>query len=291
MRLALPAGILSLLIFSSFGSFKKAKLKLPGEFVPVPGGTLALGSDKKPLEGFYMSKYEVTNRQYRLFLDEMAPGMAPEEREKIACDSTGWMKHHSYSEPMKKYYFNHPAYQDYPVVNIRYEGALQYCAWLRQKIQKENPGFTITVSLPSKEQQVWAGQGGRSQAMYPWGNFYLRNNKGAFLCNYNRVCDQSIYRDPRSGKPEVRENSLAVSGGLNDGGIYTANVKSYFPNSYGLYNISGNVAEMISEKGICMGGSWNDYGGDVQIRSEATYERSAPTVGFRPVITVTPLTK
>ena len=47
------------------------------------------------------------------------------------------------------------------------------------------------------------------------------------------------------------------------------------------------MGAMIREKGICMGGSWNDYGGDVHICSEATYERSAPTVGFKPVITVT----
>ncbi len=32
------------------------------------------------------------------------------------------------------------------------------------------------------------------------------------------------------------------------------------------------------------GGSWDDYGGDVQIRAEANYEEPAPTIGFRPVI-------
>lgn len=43
---------------------------------------------------------------------------------------------------------------------------------------------------------------------------------------------------------------------------------------------------MIQERGICMGGSWDDYGGDVTTRSEANYKEPAPTIGLRPVIIV-----
>lgn len=46
----------------------------------------------------------------------------------------------------------------------------------------------------------------------------------------------------------------------------------------------GNAAEMINESGIAMGGSWNDYGGDVHIKSEAVYKTAASTIGFRPII-------
>jgi hypothetical protein len=48
----------------------------------------------------------------------------------------------------------------------------------------------------------------------------------------------------------------------------------------------GNAAEMINEKGIAVGGSWNDYGGDIHILSFTNYKGPAPTVGFRPVILV-----
>ena len=48
----------------------------------------------------------------------------------------------------------------------------------------------------------------------------------------------------------------------------------------------GNVAEMIVEKGIGMGGSWNDYGGDVHIRAAVNYQTAAPTIGFRPLIII-----
>ena len=47
----------------------------------------------------------------------------------------------------------------------------------------------------------------------------------------------------------------------------------------------GNVAEMISEKGIALGGSWKDTGYDVRIESTANYTEPSPTVGFRPMMT------
>ena len=43
---------------------------------------------------------------------------------------------------------------------------------------------------------------------------------------------------------------------------------------------------MIADKGIGMGGSWNDYGGDVHIKAEYKYQSISPAVGFRPIIVV-----
>ncbi|MBO7226914.1 MAG: SUMF1/EgtB/PvdO family nonheme iron enzyme, partial [Bacteroidales bacterium] len=36
---------------------------------------------------------------------------------------------------------------------------------------------------------------------------------------------------------------MGVAGDLNDGYVYTAPVRWYFPNDYGLYNMAGNVSE------------------------------------------------
>ncbi|MBC7872630.1 MAG: SUMF1/EgtB/PvdO family nonheme iron enzyme [Ferruginibacter sp.] len=285
------------LLFSSFNIKKKARLKLPQEFVLVPGGTMHVsntdfsGHDfdstkRVSLQSFYISRVEVSNLQYRQFYNEAVAGFSEGEQTKIRCDSTGWRQSISYNEPMVTYYHNHPAYNNYPVVNISQEGAIEYCRWLQQKLQKENPDYTIEVKLPAKNEWIWAAQGGRSQAMFPWGNYYLRNKKGEFLCNFKRVGDQAITRNRQTGKPEVHEQNIVITGGLNDRAFYTAAVKSFYPNDFGLYNMCGNAAEMIAEKGTAMGGSWNDYGGDVQIRAEARYESPLPTVGFRPIIIV-----
>ena len=107
------------------------------------------------------------------------------------------------------------------------------------------------------------------------------------MCNFKRIDDGAIYRNRITGKPEVAERPVEYS----QTSYYTATVKSFYPNDYGLYNMCGNAAEMIIEKGIAMGGSWNDYGGDVQIRAEAKHQGSAPTVGFRPMIRMTEKTK
>ena len=117
--------------------------------------------------------------------------------------------------------------------------------------------------------------------MFPWGNYYLRNKKGEPMCNFKKVNDGSIYRNRQTGKPEIAEFK-----GAGDTKYYTATVKSFIPNDYGLYNMCGNAAEMVEEKGKAAGGSWNDFGGDIHIRAEANYSMSSPTVGFRPLIVV-----
>jgi formylglycine-generating enzyme required for sulfatase activity len=279
---------------SSFTLPKKNKLKLPDEYAHIPAGHVFLFnpeekklSNKVVVEAFHMLKTEITNQQYQQFYNEVAEGLAAEEKSIIACDSTAWSDVVSYGEPLVNNYYRHPAYKNYPVVNISHTAALKYCAWLQQKLQKENPAFNITVALPSKEQWIHAAEGGRKNAMYPWGNFYMRNNRGQFLCNFRRIGDQCITRNRETGKPEIIE----ASGNLKDNAYYTADVKSYFPNDYGLYNMCGNVSEMITEKGTALGGSWNDYGGDVLIRSETSFEKVAPTIGFRPVIMVKEKTK
>lgn len=308
MRRLLLFCIAALLLLSAFDTRKKEKPKLPAEFIYVPAGTYSTwdpddnyyyrGKKKATdsskiisVAGFYMSRYEVSNLQYRQFYNEVSVGMTEEEKEKIACDSLGWRMELNYCEPMVEYYYRHPGYNDYPMSNVSYDGATKYCEWLQQKIQKDNPNFIVEVKIPTRRQWIWAASGGRSQAMYPWGNWYLRNKKGEYLCNFRRVNDHSIVRNKTTGKPEIAADDRGIAGNLSGSAFYTVAVKSFYPNDFGLYNMCGNVAEMIDEKNICVGGSWNDYGGDVQIRAENTYEVSAPTVGFRPLIIVTEKSK
>ncbi len=286
----LPICALTLLvILSSFQAGKKPKL--PDGFEYIPAGTYSLPVYKPSttgdssmiisVQGFYMSKYEVTNKQYREFFAEVSPRLSASDREKIAIDSAGWEQAGIYVEPLRKHYHSHPSFDNYPLVNLSYEGALRYCEWLQQKIQKENPELSVEVRLPSRTEWIWAAMGGRSQSMYPWGNYRLRNKKGEPMCNFKMVGDHAIYRNRKTGRPEVAMPSPGA-----ETSVFTSAVKSFYPNDYGLYNMCGNAAEMVSEKGVAMGGSWNDYGGDVHTRAEAAYDRAAPTVGFRPVIIV-----
>ncbi|RYZ40850.1 MAG: gliding motility lipoprotein GldJ, partial [Sphingobacteriales bacterium] len=73
--------------------------------------------------------------------------------------------------------------------------------------------------------------------IYPWGDVrstrsQMRGSyKGEFQANYKR-----------SGG-----DAAGVAGGLNDNAFYTAQVYSYAPNAYGLYNMAGNVSEWVGD--------------------------------------------
>jgi formylglycine-generating enzyme required for sulfatase activity len=271
---------LIVLILLSFQKGPKDKPGLPSEYVKIPEGSFMLTPDTTRLShgSFYMSKFEVSNRQYREFFQEALVHTTRSEIENIACDSAGWSREFTDAEPMKAQYFSNRAFDDYPVVNITHKGATAYCNWLKERIQKANPQFEIEVRLPARSEWIWAAMGGRKQAMFPWAQYYLRNKKGEPMCNFKVVKDQFIHRNRNTGKTEVAEPVGTRT--------YTSNVKSFTPNDFGLYNMCGNAAEMVLEEGRAVGGSFNDYGGDIHIRAESKFERSSPTIGFRPIIIV-----
>jgi hypothetical protein len=72
-----------------------------------------------------------------------------------------------------------------------------------------------------------------------------------------------------------------VSEVAGDGYAMMGHVADYFPNNIGLYDVAGNVAEMIDQKGKACGGSWNQLPIDCTIRSVATYNKPMSWVGFR----------
>ena len=73
-----------------------------------------------------------------------------------------------------------------------------------------------------------------------------------------------------------------VEGEVASNSDIIAPVNSYWENDFGLYNMSGNVAEMVEEKGIAKGGSWKDGPESLKIEAEHEYDGNAETyVGFR----------
>lgn len=71
--------------------------------------------------------------------------------------------------------------------------------------------------------------------VYPWDGHNVRNsnqkNRGEFMANFVRG----------------RGDMMGVAGSLNDNGSITVDVKSYWPNDYGLYCMAGNVNEWVQD--------------------------------------------
>ena len=231
-------------------------------------------------DGLYACKYETTNGEFNTFLNWVAAKDSAAYRQ-YAVDSAKWQDVLSYCQPLVVRYNKHPAFKNFPVVTVSYDAANAYCDWLSSVYNNDlkRQFKKVKFSLPSEEEWNNAAQGGNKNLMYPWGGFYLRNKKGEYLCNFRHISDAFIIGDT-AGHPSIMESEYALAS-ANEFPYYTAEVRSFYPNSLGIYNLSGNVAEMTTEKGLTKGGSWNSYGGDVTIAAKKFYQNPSPEVGFR----------
>ncbi len=222
----------------------------------------------KITDNLYASKYEVSNSQYNAFLFVLKNSKQLDKYAIARIDSLKWTDKLSNNAAYAEYYHLHIAYKDYPVVNISYDAALLFCEWLTNEYNAspDRKFNKVKFRLPTEQEWMMAAQGGDNSAIYPWEGKELRNSKGCYMCNFIRPSADSI----------------GIAGNLNDAADITAPVKAYYPNNFGLYNMSGNIAEMMADKGIVKGGSWCDYAENMTILSTQSYDGSAKrTVGFR----------
>ena len=224
-------------------------------------------------------------------------------------DTLVWIRDYSYSynEPLTKLDYAHPAYGNFPVVGVTWKQAVAFCHWRThlqntffEKGGKGKVKYAVEgdFRLPTEAEFEYAARGGRTNSMFPWGSPYLRNKKGCLLANFKP--GRGIYSE--------------------DGAHYTVRADAYWPNDYGLYNMSGNVAEWtasyfyegsfnfmsdlspdvrieaaddappLMKRKVVRGGSWKDVGNALQVSARAyEYQDTAKSyIGFRTVIDLAP---
>lgn len=244
------------------------------------------------LDNKYMSCGEVTNLEYKEFLFHLKEAGKIDEYNKYKVDSSRWEEALSYNEPMIKYYHSHLSFQHYPVVNISHEAAVAYCKWLTDFYNSGKHGLKhfykkVEVRLPTKEEWTKAARGGRPYSIYPWGGSYCRNSRGCFLANFKSIPEENLQEEDST---TFKLDKIGAIAAIDDKPFITVPVTSYFPNDYGLYNTSGNVAEMLAEPGTTKGGSWNTTAYymrlDVDADPYAGWEKPSPYIGFRPIMDI-----
>jgi formylglycine-generating enzyme required for sulfatase activity len=265
--------------------------KLPKGFYKnysyIPAGELNIEDKLYKIGEFYISKEEVTNREYRQFLAAVSRSEYKPSFNGLAIDSANWA--HIDGEGYAKHYHSHPAYDNYPIVNISYEAALEYCKWVTENFNKNSDNdFTLEFKLPSRAEWMKAAQGSKQYTPYSWGGPRVRNAKGEILANFKIMGSENIHYDQTTNSYKVIEELMSKEAmkKIYSGRDITAPTKSYAPNDFGLYNMNGNVAEMLIEKGTAAGGSWNSPGYDIRNESVMTFQKASPMVGFRPIVVI-----
>lgn len=233
------------------------------------------------IQSFLIQNTEISNLEYRTFLFDLLIQDRKDEFLKARPDQNQWsLLPGGQNNKMKDHYFSHPAYDHFPVVNISREGAEMYCKWLTQELYKvvdEKKKYQFNdIRLPAREEWVMAASIEGKKGPYPWDGEFTRNSDGLYLANYKR-------------KP-LASDSIATA-------IYrdiTAPVESYWPNDFGLYNMSGNVAEMVyddikTKSAGTAGGSWMNNEEEIKILGPDPYAgvtNAHPGIGFRVVMTI-----
>lgn len=290
-RLFLPLAVLPVLAFTGHKSGTRELPKTYRDgFASVPAGVLTSHAGVSEVKGFLLSTTEVSNAQYGAFVADVRALGDADLLGIVQPDTSQWAQAVRFGEPYREHYYSHPAYANYPVVNVSHAGAQAYCAWLQEKMNNEAAGErNYTVRLPERNEWLYAAKGGLDHSVYAWGGPYLRNSRGCVLANYSQVGDENVQRDPETGKANVVADPqpvLGVAGSVTDNADITAPVRSYFPNGFGLYNMNGNVAELLADGMLAAGGSWRSPGYDIRNESVMAFSGPSPEVGFRVVVVV-----
>lgn len=237
-------------------------------------------------EHVYIDKYETSNLDYRSFLKSLSETGKMDEFRANLLDTAIWLK--SGGEAFATYYHSHPGYNEYPVLTVRYEQAMNYCAWLTDKYNSDpkRDFKKVLFRLPTEKEWILAASGGNESYIFPWKGDWMRNKNGNYLARFRRVNDADIAIDSITKAYKVVEVKSDFAGSLADRGGYTSQVNSFWPSDAGLYNMAGNAAEMVAEKGISKGGSWLSTGYYLRNSVRQYYDGPSVTTGFRVVMEV-----
>jgi formylglycine-generating enzyme required for sulfatase activity len=237
-------------------------LQIPG-MVWISGGIYDMGASdgdrmalphEKPkhtvkVDGFYMDETEVTNAQFSKFIEatnyittaerpvdwelikqQLPPG-TPKPHDSLLLPGSLLFKKTKESVP-NLYDFSQwwrwtnganwkqpegkgssiDGKDNHPVVHVSYEDAMAYCHWAGRR-------------LPTEAEWEFAARGGKRDKIYFWGD--LTDKLSSYVNSW--------------------EGEFPVDNTQADGFEKSAPVKTYPPNGYGLYEISGNVWEWTSD--------------------------------------------
>jgi formylglycine-generating enzyme required for sulfatase activity len=223
---------------------KRRDARAHTDAVDIPGGTALLGTDhpiftddgegplrKKKISAFRMDATSVTNSQFRAFVADTGyvtdaerlgdslvfHGLLPEGTppSQAVIDAPWWrmIKGANWRELFGPGTADQ-LIDDHPVVHVSWNDATAFATWAGGR-------------LPKEAEWEHAARGGLGDVLFPWGD-QGPNDIDFQPCN--------IWQ----GRFPHKDLGL-------DGYVGTAPARSFAPNTYGLYNMIGNIWELTSE--------------------------------------------
>jgi formylglycine-generating enzyme required for sulfatase activity len=251
MKKIIPLFIIALLSFS-FILLKENPdevRKTPTLKYETPPGNVWLRNN------LFIDQTEIRNIDYMEFL-YWTNKHEPAEYKSMLPDTTVWRAADVYNEPYVEYYLRHPAYRDYPVVGISYGQAVEYCKWRSDRVNefiyirehkiKEYNADSIyphpevmRFRLPTNEEWEYAAAAGLNAEQYPYGYESLVDKNGKPVSNTKE------YANLYSHTTRV---SIRHMGGFHeDVGDLLSPATAFRSNKYGIYNMTGNVSEIVAD--------------------------------------------
>jgi len=273
--------------------------------IKVDGKNIAIIKD------LYMKEGEVSVKEYKLFLtDLLANGKASEyEIAKPKFDKVWTDKKDKKNKRLLLEYFKSEKYENYPVLCVSKEGIEMYCKWLQEQLQSfytsKNEKIKFTVRLPEIQEWKFAASSGKKTYVYGTRNGKLKSPAWSHHIIFGRywnanfietqpkfvakddTLDDSI-NEKKSKGPETTSRVSKES--------FTHAIHSHINEKMQLYNMSGNVSEIVTyfdDSGKKMyrtiGGNWNSTKEFLKIEAEDEFNGNtnpSPYIGFRPVIII-----
>ena len=242
----------------------------PG-MVLIPAGEFQMGSDsgnpdEKPrhpvtLNAFYIDRYEVTNAQYKAFVDAN-PQWGKDQIQRIYHDGYYLAHWNGNDYPFDK--------GDSPVVYVSWYAAMAYAQWAEKR-------------LPTEAEWEKAARGGLINKIYPWGDSIDANKSNYFSGTGKGLIPVGSY--PPNGYDLYDMAGNAREWCLD---VYDATFYANSPRQNPVAGVS-SIAELINnfvnlkDNRVVRGGSWLNGARSLQVanRSWRAPTDTNPNEGFR----------